>query len=124
LFAARCEGCHTARAATDAPLSREPFARWEPLIFSPAGPLVWAAGRYETTGIEPTLHASGTRIPSLRRLERKRPYFTDGSAPTLEAVLAEFRYAEEAAFHRAAADTLRRLDPGEREALAAFLRLL
>jgi hypothetical protein len=54
LFRDRCEGCHEAKLAADALAdARVPFARWEPLVLSADGPLVFGDARYEKTGIEP-----------------------------------------------------------------------
>jgi len=126
LFERHCEGCHGARAVADAPLTRVPFARWEDLTLSPAGPIVWASGAYVRTGVEPYMHPEGTRVPSLRRLEKKRPYFTGGSARSLEEVLEAVRLGDDRFFHAppAPSEDLHPLTGRERAALAAFLRLL
>ena len=47
---------------------------------SPEGALTWATDRRWKTGIVPYVHADGARVPALRRLYRKYPYFTNGTA--------------------------------------------
>jgi hypothetical protein len=120
IFRARCEGCHAARLSTDDPASRLDFADWEASL----GAIVWASDGYRKTGVEPYVHPEGARTSSLRRLYRKRPYFTNGSAPTLEVVLERAALRGDTFFHDGAPAEATRLDDGEREALLAFLRLL
>jgi hypothetical protein len=128
LFRERCEGCHQARLITDRADSRVPFEAWHDLVFSEAGPLVWARDSYEKTGIEPLVHPRGARVPSLRRAYAKVPYFTNGSAQSLGAVLGAARWSPERFYHRAppasAAAGLQALAPEEQRDLLAFLRLL
>src|SRR5690606_32092939 len=115
-----------------------PFGSWEERIFGD-GALVWGRAGYEKTGVEPYVHPDGARVPSLRRLWLKAPYFTNGSAATLEDVLAEARWSEAGFAHAAtnagtdgatdgvtsaAAADGERIDAEERRALLAFLRLL
>jgi cytochrome c peroxidase len=64
------------------------------------------------------VHEEGTRITSLRRLALKPRYFTNGSAATLEDVLARFAEGEHDGARRAS------LSAETRRALLAFLRLL
>jgi hypothetical protein len=126
LFREYCAGCHAARLVASAPASLVPFERWEALIFSPATPIVWARGDYEQTGVLPYVDPDGTRVPSLRRLYLKRPYFTNGSARTLADVLERARSGRRF-FHAeppAPPADARALPPDERTALLAFLRLL
>jgi hypothetical protein len=125
-FGEHCEGCHEARLiATDA-ATRLPFERWHDLIFSEAGPIVWARDSYEKTGIEPLVHPLGARVPSLRRCYAKFPYFTNGSATSLEQLLGEVRTGAGGFRHHAAAVTpgLGPLGAEEQADLQAFLRLL
>lgn len=122
-FRDRCERCHQARASADDPLSRVPFERWEELVLRGGGPLVWASDAYERTGIEPYVHARGARVPSLRRIYKKRPYFTNGSAPDLVTVLRRVRLRGDAFSHDEAAGGAP-LDAPTVGALAAFLDLL
>ena len=122
VFRDRCEPCHQARLATDRANTRAPFTAWEALVLSPAGPLVWARETYERTGVEPYVHERGTRVPSLRRLYLKRPYFTSGAAADLDEVLRRARVAPEGFRHWG--DGGEALDPASRGALRAFLDLL
>jgi cytochrome c peroxidase len=120
LFADQCEGCHTARASADEPDSRQPFERWESLVFSLQQPLVWGSDGYQRTGVEPYVHEQGARTPSLRRSYLKRPYFTNGSAPDLSSVV-EFIRLQPFSHQRGEGPTL---DAEQRAALVSFLRLL
>jgi hypothetical protein len=124
-FAARCEGCHAARLASDVPGSRAPREQWEALIFSREGPLVWGIAEYKKTGIEPYVNEKGARVPSLRRLYKKRPYFTNGTAADLEGVLDRARFGPAGAFlHDKAPAEYQPLDAAEKQAIRAFLDLL
>jgi hypothetical protein len=120
LFRDRCEACHSARTSADDPASREPFERWESLVFGPGSPLVWGSSGYQKTGVTPYVHALGARTPSLRRSFKKHPYFTNGSAPDLDAVLQAVRL--EPFSHQGGEGTP--LAPLETAQLLAFLRLL
>jgi hypothetical protein len=124
VFAARCERCHAARLVTDDPASRVPFDRWEALVLSREGPIVWARDGYHRTGVEPYVHDLGARAPSLRRLYKKRPYFTNGSAKSLLDVLDRVRVRGDELLHDRAPDGFAPLDAEEQDALAAFLDLL
>jgi len=131
LFARRCEPCHQARLASDLPATRLPFERWEAMVMRRDGPVVWACSEYEKTGVVPYVHDAGARVPSLRRLYKKRPYFTNGSAKDLGAVLERARLREGrppdeegAFFHDTAPSDAVALDADERAALASFLDLL
>jgi hypothetical protein len=128
VFRDRCEGCHEARLASDDPASRIPFARWEELTLTRDGPIVWGKAAYEQTGVTPYVHPEGARVPSLRRLYKKYPYFTNGTAKDLAAVLARSRFAPDQFWHDdedVPADQPRTaLDVREQRALAAFLTLL
>jgi cytochrome c peroxidase len=126
LFRDGCESCHQARLVSDVPQSRVPFEEWERFVFSRPGPIVWAKAEYEKTGIMPYVHERGARVPSLRRLFKKRPYFTNGSAKTLEAVLEEARFDADHFWHAEPQDGAAgaRLAADERKALLEFLDLL
>jgi cytochrome c peroxidase len=137
LFRDRCEACHQARASADDPASRVPFERWEELVLGGKGPIVWASDAYEKTGIEPYVHERGARVPSLRRLYKKRPYFTNGSAQSLADVVRSARYRRTGFEHHAAgvddgmgpgagadADSSKRLDEPTIAAIVAFIDLL
>jgi hypothetical protein len=124
-FRERCARCHAARLVANDPASEVPFERWEALTLSSSTPIVWARGDYEKTGVVPYVDARGTRIPSLRRLYTKRPYLTNGSAPTLESVIELARVSEPAFSHTPSdAVGLVPLDTHERADLLDFLRLL
>lgn len=125
IFEARCEGCHEARLSADDEGSRVPFERWESLIFTPAGPIVWASNEYQKTGVVPYVHERGARVPSLRRLGKKRPYLTSGAAKDLADLLTRARWSSEGGFfHDGAPEGASGLETREREALRAFLELL
>ena len=127
-FQEHCASCHAPRLASDDASTAVPFDAWESLVLRRNAPLVWARGDYEKTGIVPYVHDRGTRVTSLRRLSLKPRYFTNGSAPDLASVLADFRDGAGAALHHAsAADTDARLTPlsaETRRALLSFLQLL
>src|SRR5262249_49814770 len=124
VFRERCASCHAARLVTDRPDSAVPFADWERLVMSPAGAIVWARDTREQTGVVPYVHPEGTRVPSLRRLYRKRPYFTNGSSPDLPSVLARARMTPDGFLHDAAPGTGEPPDRGDQAGLLAFLGLL
>jgi hypothetical protein len=123
-FREHCQSCHAPRLLSDDSESEVPFADWEALVMSRNGPLVWARGDYAKTGIVPYVHERGTRITSLRRLAQKPRYFTNGSAPDLANVLERFRETSHGALHDAGDEHGEALSTGNRQALAAFLRLL
>ncbi len=127
LFRVHCERCHQARRVADEPSSRVEPSGWEAQIFSDAGPLVWASEARVRTGIEPYVHDEGARPPSLRRAWLKRPYFTNGSAKSLDDVLERARVGagDDAFVHDGAAPSgTAPLSADERAALRAFLDLL
>ncbi len=123
LFRDRCESCHAAKLAADAE-ARVPFAEWEKLVLSAEAPLVFGDARYEKTGIEPTVHERGARVPSLRRSFLKRPYFTNGSAADLEAVLEGVRIDQGRFLHAGGPSSGAPLAKGEHAPRRAFLELL
>jgi hypothetical protein len=124
LFLQRCAGCHAPRASADDPSSSVPFERWEPLVFDPRGALVWASAERHKTGVEPYVHARGARTSSLRRLHKKRPYFTNGSIRGIAELLEAARFDGNAFWHQGAPPDASAFDPAERAALRAFLQLL
>jgi hypothetical protein len=125
-FRDRCAGCHAARLLADEPGSVVPFERWESLVLSAAGPIVWSNAAYQKTGVMPFVHAEGARVPALRRLYKKWPYFTNGGARSLAELLDRFASSPSATYHDGApADaTLVWLTAGDKAALLAFLDLL
>jgi hypothetical protein len=83
---------------------------------------VWASAEYRKTGVEPYVDSRGARTSSLRRLYKKRPYFTNGAARTLADVLARARVAPDGTFlHDAPDGPGAGLDEGTRRAILAFL---
>jgi hypothetical protein len=124
VFRDRCERCHAARLVTDDPSTRIPFEEWETAVLSSVGPIVWASSSYQKTGVTPYVHDKGARTTSLRRLYKKYPYFTNGSAKSLADVLATYASQGEEAFHAAAPPSATRLTDQEQQALLAFLQLL
>jgi hypothetical protein len=129
LFRDRCENCHEARLASDQPASRAPFDRWETLVMAREGAIVWGKDVYEKTGVLPYVHEKGARVPSLRRLYKKHPYFTNGSADSIDDVLRRARFLPTGFQHEVTQDDASRdveysLDVSSRAALASFLALL
>jgi cytochrome c peroxidase len=124
LFRDRCEGCHAARLSADDPTSRVPEERWEAMILSEAAPIVWGSAGYKKTGVMPYVHPEGARTPSLRRLHKKYPYFTNGSAKSIDDVLDGVRFTTGRTFHAKAPENAERLDETSKRALRAFLDLL
>jgi hypothetical protein len=125
-FRDRCSACHAPRLIAEQASSAVPFERWEELVLSPAGPIVWSNAAYAKTGVTPFVHANGTRAPTLRRLYKKWPYFTNGSAKSLAELLDRFASDAQHTYHDGAPTgaTLVRLTPDEKSALLAFLDLL
>ncbi|MEO8877927.1 MAG: hypothetical protein ABI461_20205, partial [Polyangiaceae bacterium] len=124
VFRDHCETCHEARYASDDPSTRVAFEKWETAIFAENDAIVWARASYEKTGVVPYVHELGARVPSLRRLAKKRPYFTNGSAPDLANVLDRARFSGESFSHSGGAPDATALSPAEKGELAAFLQLL
>jgi hypothetical protein len=136
VFRDRCASCHAARLVADDPASVVPFERWEALVLSAPGPIVWSNAAYARTGVTPYVGDNGARIPPLRRLYKKWPYFTNGHARSLDDVLDRFALAAappaagsgvppgDTAYHDAAPDAAVRLTASEKPALRAFLDLL
>jgi hypothetical protein len=126
-FRERCEHCHQAKFAadaTDADGPRVPYADWERYVFEPEGRLVWGDAHYEKTGIVPYVNERGARVPSLRRIYAKRPYFTNGSAADLSAVLDRARIQGGAFLHADANAATGGLPVDEQRAIRAFLETL
>jgi hypothetical protein len=126
VFRDKCESCHEARLASDAAVSRVPFDKWESLVLAREGAIVWGKATYEKTGVEPYVHEKGARVPSLRRLYKKHPYFTNGSAKSLEEVLTQARFDVGGGFRHTPPkpDGGATLDEKSRAALLSFLDLL
>jgi hypothetical protein len=124
VFARRCEGCHQARLLVDDAATRVAASDWERHVMSRAGAIVWASDQRWATGVTPYVHPDGARVPSLRRLYRKHPYFTNGSADDLAAVVARARLGADLAGFRHQNGTGEPLPQDEHAPLLAFLRLL
>lgn len=128
VFADRCESCHQARLQSDDRQSRVGFEAWAEHIFSEAGSIVWGSDAYEKTGVVPYVHSRGTRVPSLRRLYKKYPYFTNGTAKSLGDVLDRAAFRADAFYHDASGApeqaAFERLSDDEKRQLTAFLQLL
>jgi hypothetical protein len=124
VFRDRCESCHEARLVTDDPTTRLPFEAWEERTMAREGAVVWARSDYEKTGVLPYVNEKGARVVSLRRLYKKYPYFTNGSAKDVRTVLDRVRFAAGQFFHDGAPDGAIGLEEDEKVSLAAFLDLL
>ena len=126
IFRERCVSCHAARLIAQDASKAVPFERWEELVLSPEGPIVWSNGEYAKTGVLPYVDSKGTQTPSLRRLYVKRPYLTNGSARTLEELVREVRFSEAGFWHGSdrPARGEKPLGRDEQRALLAFLRVL
>ncbi|MFQ5902287.1 MAG: hypothetical protein ACE5JO_01210 [Candidatus Binatia bacterium] len=98
VFRERCEYCHQASLSTRKAQSL-PYGNWQGWIEAEGRDLVWGAPFYTKTGIQPYVHKAGARVPSLRRVKQKHPYFTNGSSRTLQELLSRFRYREANAWH-------------------------
>ncbi len=125
-FAERCAGCHAPRLRASDPTTEVPFGEWEGDVFA-GGHIVWGRSGYERTGVEPYVHDDGARPSALRRIAMKRPYFTNGSSPTLSDLLERARVVgegtEEETFMHVSSEG-QGLSAEERKAIEAFLRLL
>jgi len=128
VFRDRCEYCHRSTPSTREWKSL-PFGQWHEWLEGEKGDLVWGAPFFAKTGIRPYVHRAGARVPSLRRVLQKSPYFTDGSSPTLRHLLRRFRFGESAAWHQFEPETevpdaneVQALTADEADALAELLR--
>jgi hypothetical protein len=124
VFSRTCAGCHAPRLVAGDATSEVPPSGWEPLVLGAAGPIVWASEGRHRTGITPYVHEEGARTPSLRRIAVKYPYFTNGSARSLQEVVDRVRLQGSQFLHHAPAGVGQPLSVAEKSALIAFLRLL
>ena len=124
VFLSRCESCHQARLVADDASTRVSFDGWEELVMSPEGAIVWADEAYEKTGVTPYVNERGARVVSLRRLYKKYPYFTNGSAKDISAVLDRVGFDQGRFFHDGASASAERLSGEEKLRLLGFLDLL
>lgn len=84
LFFRDCTGCH---APVVHMARNQPMTEASALRYLVDRPLAFADARLEKAGVLPYFTASGNRIAPLTHLARPGPFFSDGSAPTLRAVL-------------------------------------
>jgi cytochrome c peroxidase len=63
-------------------------------------------------------------VPSLRRVSAKYPYFTNGSAKSLDEVVARARFPERGFAHDGAPADGEAMTPGAAAQVVAFLGLL
>ncbi|MCA9726654.1 MAG: hypothetical protein R3E12_11910 [Candidatus Eisenbacteria bacterium] len=127
VFRDRCARCHLPVLSTRAEEDRVPVEDWTAWLSQPRADLVWAAPFLIKTGVEPYVSEAGARVPSLRRVLWKRPYFTNGTANSLDAVLEDFRHDRAMGWHdprgvpRDRPD-VKALTADERRELGALLR--
>lgn len=124
VFRQHCEDCHQAVPSTRDDSKAVPFEDWPDWLTGDRD-LVWGAPFYSKTGIRPYVDPAGARVPSLRRVWLKHPYFTNGSSTSIRDVLERFRYRGSTVWHHLD----RKDEPGaqaltteEIEALEALLR--
>jgi len=120
VFRADCAGCHQLRTGTTASRAVGPDTLESRLL---AGDLVLTSARRYDVGT-PVIGEGGNNPPSLRGAWAAAPYFSDGSAATLEEAL---RRTDPSADRVHAPDNATRptvLSPAQRADLAAFLRAL
>jgi hypothetical protein len=116
VFRDKCESCHEARLVADDASTRVPFDKWEALVMAREGAIVWARADYEKTGVVPYVNDAGARIVSLRRLYKKYPYFTNGSAKDLAGLLDRACFVDGRFMHDGAGESA--ASPGERSVTA------
>jgi hypothetical protein len=126
VFRERCSSCHLPIRTTRNEGSRVPFEEWAAHLSDPNSDLIWGAPFLIKTGIEPYVSPAGARVPSLQRVRWKRPYFTNGSARSLEEVLERFRYDRVMGWHEppegaASHGAVQSLTSAEQTALRAVL---
>ncbi|MEE8585513.1 MAG: hypothetical protein V3T83_11745 [Acidobacteriota bacterium] len=124
VFRKRCEDCHQAVDSTRQGKA-VPFDQWRDWLESQERDLIWGAPFYSKTGIRPYVDPAGARVPSLRRVWLKYPYFTNGSSKTIREVLERFRYQGSSVWHHHEPSTdppAKALTEDEIDALQALLR--
>ncbi len=99
VFRDRCASCHQAGTSTRDAGEGVAFAEWADWLQLEGRDAVWGAASMTKTGIVPYISARGARVPSLRRVWDKRPYFTNGSASSMRDLLERFRYRGARAWH-------------------------
>jgi cytochrome c peroxidase len=119
-FRARCSGCHQLLPATGAEQGPAPSAL-EPMLRD-ARLVLTSALRYDVG--TPVLGEGGNCPPSLRGVWSAAPYFSDGSAATIEDVLRRTDPAARAVHAPSNAQRPPAIPAQQRAELAAFLRVL
>lgn len=126
VFRRHCADCHQPLTSTREDGRVIPFAEWRAWLESDGNDLVWGAPFLLKTGIEPYVDRAGARVPSLRRVAAKAPYFTNGSSPTLRDALLRFRFCGATAWHDATrvedSEAVEALTNEEIEGLLALLQ--
>lgn len=117
LFQRDCAGCHEPTADLRA---REPVAADRLLRHLRDRPLSFGAPLFARSGVTPYYTSAGNRISPLLDLARGGPFFSNGSAPTLEDLLHSARPGS-AAVHDQAPTGPPSYDADEVNALRAFL---
>lgn len=110
VFRARCEYCHLALRSTRDEEAVS-FREWRAAIENESLDLIWGAPFYTKTNILPYVSNKGARVPSLRRVSEKYPYFTNGSSRDLRSVLERFRYRNATAWHHYEGPKVREIKP-------------
>ena len=90
VFRQKCETCHQARLVADEPATRLPVRRLAGADLLGPGPHPCGASSdyaQKTAGVVPYVNENGARVVPLRRLYKKYPYFTNGSAHGIPEVL-------------------------------------
>ena len=124
VFRTRCAYCHRAIRSTRHEEIVN-FQDWQASIEDPSIDLVWGAPFYTKTNILPYVSQKGARVPSLRRVSEKYPYFTNGSSRDLHSVLERFRYRGATVWHHYEGPDsieLQSLNPKEIDQLEELLR--
>jgi mono/diheme cytochrome c family protein len=120
LFREHCAGCHQLVGDTALGNLIPPQALERRLL---AGQVALASARLYDVGT-PVLGKTGNNPPSLRGVWDAAPYFSDGSARTLDAVLARTDPSAEKVHAPINAERPPAFDTGARVSLLAFLRAL
>jgi hypothetical protein len=120
VFRDRCARCHQLVTDTTTGAGIPPRALERRLL---AGQVALTSARLYDVGT-PVLGKTGNNPPSLRGVWDAAPYFSDGSARTLEDVLARTDPAAIAVHAPANATRPSAFSPADRAALLAFLRAL
>lgn len=119
-FRENCAGCHQLSRSTTGGRAIPPRELERELL---AGKVALTSARLYDVGT-PVLGAGGNNPPSLRGVWAAAPYFSDGSAPTLEAVLDRTNPNASKVHAPENARLPRPFDEAARRDLLAFLRAL